>query len=270
VHTFATMQSKLKPRWLVTRRAVLATVAAHAGSAAVQARDIVRIAAAADLQVVLPQILAAIQTAPEITVTATYGSTGNFARQLRQNAPFDVFMAADESFITALARDGILLDTGVVYALGHLALAAGTRGPFGNAPTLEAIAAAARAGQPFRFAIASPEHAPYGQRALEVLQSQGHLDALKPRLVYGENVAQAFQFVATGAAAAGLVSTSLVQTAGAAVATLAIPATWHTPLVQRMALTRRAGEPARRLFQQLQSDATRALLAAHGFQLPTQ
>jgi molybdate transport system substrate-binding protein len=252
----------------LTRRTVVASMAGAASvlaraSLAQAARPDILVAAASDLQQALPDVIARFQAETGLVVTPTYGSTGNFARQIRQGAPFELFLAADEQFIERLAQDGVLPDMGVVYAHGRLALVAAKRGMFGQAVSLTAVAAAVRAGQPFRCAIANPEHAPYGQRAVEVLQRQGVYDALLPRLVFGDSVAQAMQFVASGAVPVGLVAHSLLKAAAEAVSASEIPADWHSPLVQRMALTAKARPGARQFYAFLQTAAVRTILARH-------
>jgi molybdate transport system substrate-binding protein len=123
-----------------------------------------------------------------------------------------------------------------------------------------------------RLAIANPEHAPYGMRAMEVLRSQGLLDAAQPKLVMGENISQAAQFVETGAAQAGLVALSLVLSPALAGkgAYTRIPEAWHSRLEQALVITRRGGEnpAAAALVAHLESPAGRAVLQRFGFALP--
>ena len=123
-----------------------------------------------------------------------------------------------------------------------------------------------------RLAIANPEHAPYGQRAIEALRSQGLLDAVRSRLVLGDHVSQAAQFVQTGAAQAGIVAASLVLSpalAGQGAFTL-LPQGWHSPLEQAYVLTRRAAALplAAELLQHLATPDMVALMRRHGFAVP--
>jgi molybdate transport system substrate-binding protein len=228
------------------------------------------VAAAADLQSAMPDILAAFKAKTGTEANVSFGATGNFARQIRQGAPFELFLAADESFVLALAKDGFLENEGAVYAQGRLSLVAGRQGPFAAGLSLDAIAAAAKAGQSFRMAIANPEHAPYGQRAAEVMERRGMTALLKPHLVFGENVAAALQLVASGAAAVGMVGSALAK--GPAVAQAIVhadvPTDWHTPLVQRMALTKKATPAARDLYAFMSDETARAILTKHGFSIP--
>jgi molybdate transport system substrate-binding protein len=186
-----------------------------ASGARSQSGQTLRVAAASDLQVVLPALLAAFEARAAVTAKVTYGSTGNLARQIRQGAPFEIFLAADERFVFDLVRDKVMPEAGPVYARGRLALVAQRDQAFHRAllspDPLEEVATVLRSGGGFRVAIANPEHAPYGQRAIEVLRARKLFDLFEPRLVYGENVAQATQFVATGAAAIGFVSHSVAR-----------------------------------------------------------
>lgn len=262
----------------VTRRAILLATAGLAAprlSTSIRAAAPIRIAAASDLQVVLPLIAAAFERDTGVASRLTFGSTGNFARQIRQGAPFDVFLAADQRFVQDLARDGVITAVGPVYARGRLVVIARAGTDFHKVildppDAIAGLASAYDRGAAFRIALANPEHAPYGLRAIEVLTNRGVLDKLRPRLVYGENVAQAAQFVVTDAAAVGLVGSSLTYAPALAgqLAVASIPADWHAPLDQGLAILPRAGEPAQRFADFVLGDTARALFSGHGFDLP--
>ena len=180
----------------------------------VDTRAAIRVAAASDLQLALPSILAAFEQGTGLQVIVTYGASGNLARQLAQGLPMDLFMSADEALVARLHSKGWAKDAGVVYAHGRLALAVPREAAAGKTPPLDADlrgleAFSAKLGTQGKFAMANPEHAPYGRAAKTALEKAGLWQALQPRLVLGENVSQATQFVSTGAALAGLVSVSL-------------------------------------------------------------
>ncbi|MEZ5602839.1 MAG: molybdate ABC transporter substrate-binding protein [Burkholderiaceae bacterium] len=128
------------------------------------------------------------------------------------------------------------------------------------------------AGDIRRFAIANPEHAPYGRAARAVLRHAGLWSRIEPLLVLGENASQALQFAASGSSQGGIVPLSLSKAPPvAALGRFAtIPADWHAgePLRQRMVLTRHAGAAARAFYDYLQGPAARAILARYGFALP--
>jgi len=179
--------------------------------AGVEARQSPVVAAAASLRQVMPVLLAAYgrEGGPEPRVV--YGSSGNLYRQIRQGAPYRLFLSADENYVLQLAGDGFAKDRGTVYGYGHLALLVRTDGPLGPAPDLAGLGRALRSGTLRRFAIPNPGHAPYGKAAKALLVQAGLWESLRGRLVTGENAAQAAQFVVAGGADGALVPLSLVK-----------------------------------------------------------
>lgn len=259
------------PRRLLLVAALAAMVLPAIARADARAgRDAPVIAAAADLQFAVTEIAQAFTAETGMTVRLSFGSTGNFTRQIREGAPFQIFMAADEVFVASLHADGFTRDEGDLYALGRLVVMAPHGGELIPDPQLDDLARLLAAGQIRRFAIASPDHAPYGQRAQEALMTRGLWDDLRPRLVMGENVAQAAQFALSGDAAGGIVAYSLAlapQLAGRGDFAL-IPDDWHQPLRQRMVLLNGAGEVAEAFYAYLQAPAARDILQRYGFALP--
>lgn len=239
----------------------------------------IRVSAASDLKFALADVLNQFQRDTGLSVAATYGSSGQFARQIAQGLPTDLFMSADEALVAQLAGRGLTQGPGAVYAVGRLALIvprASTLVTGGDWPTvLSALRhAVGDAKQPAqhtasieKFAIANPEHAPYGRAAKEALNGMALWTSVEPRLVLGENIAQATQFVATGAAQAGLTALSLAIAPEVAANTryAAVPAHLHAPLRQRMVLLKTARPQARELFDYLQTPAVRQLLQSKGF-----
>lgn len=204
-------------------------------------------------------------------VALTSGASGNLARQIAQGLPVDLFLSADEEFARRLAASGWARDIGTVYASGRLALvlAQGTSIP------LDARLQGLRSGWPQvrKFSIANPLLAPYGVAAQQALRTVALWEAAQPKLVLGENVAQAAQFVVTGSAQAGLTALSLLtgRAAGTAPAFgghVEVDAALHAPLRQRMVLRRDASPAAAALYDYLQAPAARALFQQHGFGLP--
>ena len=229
-----------------------------------------KVAAASDLQFALGQIAARYEQETGNKVALSFGSSGNFARQIPQGAPFDLFLSADEEYILRLAEQGLLRDQGQLYAIGRVALLA----PHGSSLKVDSelrdLAAAISDGRLQHLAIANPQHAPYGRAARAVLERAGLWAALQGKLVLGENVAQAAQFALSGSTQGGIVAWSLCKAPELArhgVAAL-LPENWHPPLRQRMALTRHAGEDARRFYAYLQKPTARAIFERNGFSLP--
>lgn len=237
---------------------------------AAQAQTPPGIAAAADLRLALGEVAAAFKRDTGQDVRLTFGSSGNFYQQLRQGAPFELYMSADESYALELAKAGKTPDKGVLYAIGRLAVVAPKGSPMRVDERLAGLRAALRAGRITRFAIANPEHAPYGARAEEALRHAGLWQPLVDRFVFGENVSQALQFATAGGAQGGIVAYSLVfDPAFAARADHAlIPSAWHRPLRQRMILMNGAGATARDFYDYIQHPAARRILGRYGFALP--
>ena len=227
------------------------------------------IAAASDLKFALDEIAETFRKDTGQLLRISYGSSGNFTRQIAQDAPFELFLSADESYVFQLAEQGLTPDRGQLYAIGRIVLFAPNGSPLKPDAQLTDLRAAASDGRIARFAIANPEHAPYGRAAMQALQSAGLWDALRTRLVMGENVSQAAQFAASGSAQGGIFaySLALAPAFGARGQYVLIPDKLHQPLRQRMVLTRKAGPTARVFYDYLQQSAARAVLKRHGFML---
>jgi molybdate transport system substrate-binding protein len=153
------------------------------------------VAAAADLNFALADLAAHYPS----VFDASYGSSGNFYTQIRNGAPFDVFLSADVEYARKLAPKP---DAVFTYAIGRLAVWVPASSPLDPATALRSEAVK-------HLAIANPQHAPYGRAAEAALHHMGLYDAVKPKLVLGENIVQTLQFVESGAAEAGIVALSL-------------------------------------------------------------
>jgi molybdate transport system substrate-binding protein len=171
--------------------------------------DVPPVAAAADLKFALDEVIVKFQSETGREVKVTYGSSGNFARQLEQGAPFQIFLSADEGFVFQLAEAGKTVDRGALYAEGRIVLFAPHGSPLKPDPAFAGLRSALTAGNIQRFAIANPEHAPYGRAAEQALKSQGLWDAVEPKLVLGDNVSQAAQFASPGSSQGGIFAYSL-------------------------------------------------------------
>ncbi len=228
------------------------------------------IAGAADLKFALEEVAAAFRRDTGGEVRLAFGSSGNFYRQIRQGAPFQMFLSADEQFALDLARKGFALDEGMLYAVGRIVVLVPHGSPLKADGTLADLRAALADGRVEKFAIANPEHAPYGRRAEEALRHAGLWEQIEDKLVLGENVAQAAQFATSGATQGGIVAYSLALSPEISElgSYALIPQDWHEPLRQRMVLLRGAGETARRFHAYVQEPAARAIFRRFGFVLP--
>lgn len=254
----------------LSRRALLYTVGLAAlvgGTTRAQDRPPI-IAAASDLKFAIDDIAMRFEAESGRRVVLNFGSSGNIARQIQQGAPFELFMSADEDFVFRLAEAGLTRDRGTMYGVGRIVLFA----PRGSSLALDAELKGVRAGWSAvrKFAIANPEHAPYGRAAQQALQSLGLWSLVQPKLVLGENIAQTAQFVTSGAAEAGLIALSLAlapEVARQGIHVL-LAESLHRPLRQRMVLTRTAGETAAMFYRYLQTAPARGILRRYGFVLP--
>lgn len=227
-----------------------------------------KLAVASDLRAALPHVLQQFTAQTGVLVQASYGSSGNFARQIQQGLPVDVFMSADQNWVQLLARAGLTQSEAWVYAMGRLAWISAkiAAAPQGHLPTLLQQLRQAQG----KLAIAHPDHAPYGRAAVQVLQKLGEWDVVKPHVVYGDNVAQAMQFASTGAASAAITALPLVRgpNNGFSGHVLPIDPQWHDPLTQQMVILKNAAPEAQLFLSHMQTDAVRQHLQAQGFGLP--
>ncbi len=229
----------------------------------------VRVAAAANLKFALDEVVARLaRRQPSILVETTYGSSGSMHAQLRQRAPYDVYLSADVEYPRDLVSRGIGSDGDLfTYAVGRVVLWVPNRSML----AIERDGLGALVGAT-RIAIANPRHAPYGKAAEAALRNAGVWASVRGRLALGQNVAQAAQFVQSGAADAGIIAKSLgfSQAMRAAGRFWEIPENAHPTLAQGglilpWAVSR---EGAVGLRDYLLSDEGRQLLASHGFGLP--
>lgn len=230
------------------------------------------VAAAANMQFALEEVAARFEADTGEQVKLVFGSSGNFFRQISAGAPFQLFLSADEEYVQRLAAAGKTLDEGALYALGRIVLAVPHGSVLKADAELKGLQEALAAGQIKKFAIANPEHAPYGQLAEQALRHAGVWDALQGKLVLGENVAQTAQFATSGNAQGGIVAYSLALAPDVAKRGqfVLIPEHWHSPLRQRMVLLKGAGATSRSFYRYLQQPAARSILHRYGFTLPAE
>jgi molybdate transport system substrate-binding protein len=271
----------VRPRWRQPRgfvRVVLVLLSglafAGCGDRAGQTPDAaheVRVAAAADLRYAFDDVIAGFRRGhPEIAVSVTYGSSGQLYAQIANRAPFDLFLSADKDYPHKLAEQGLVLpETEFVYAIGRLVVWV----PAGSNLDVQKLGIRVVLEPSVRkVAIANPRHAPYGRAAEAALKNLEVYDAVRDRLVFGENIAQTAQYVESGAADVGLLSLSLalaepLRDKGryATVPDDAYPRLEQGGVIVRWAQDRDA---ARRLRDYLRGPEGKAALRHHGFSLP--
>jgi molybdate transport system substrate-binding protein len=228
-----------------------------------------RIAAASDLQFALADLAAQYEKQSGAKLAITYGSSGNFFAQIQNGAPFDLFFSADVAYPQKLIDAGFAeSDSRYTYAFGRIVLWLPPDSPFHPAQLQWNTLLDARIQ---KIAIANPDHAPYGRAAVAALQKAGLYERIKSKLVYGENISQAAQFVQSGSAQAGILAMSLTfAPAMKSGKTWEIPHDLYPPLEQAVVLLKSStNKPAAHAFLAfLQTESARATLARYGFTLP--
>ena len=221
-----------------------------------ETRRPLRVAAAADLMSTLTELAPLYGRTTGEQVVFSFGSSGLLARQIAEGAPFDLFCAASADYVDGLLEKGrIAPGTRAEYARGRLCLAGRAGGPI-----LSTVAQLSRRDIG-RIAIANPEHAPYGRAAMAALRGAGIYEQVKDRLVFGENVRQALQYVESGNVDAALVACSLLT--GQKVE---VPGSQHPPIEQVLGVVRGGDERGARRFAELMRSAEgQAVLRRHGF-----
>ncbi|GAB3388638.1 molybdate ABC transporter substrate-binding protein [Massilia agri] len=193
----------------------------------------------------------------------SFGSTGKFYAQIRHGAPFEVLLAADDETPARLEREG-RGGSRFTYAVGRLALWSRQAG------FVDAQGEVLKRGRFDRLAIADPRLAPYGAAAIETVRKLGLLEALRPKFVQGENIAQAWQFAATGNAALGFVALSQVYAGGKLKEGSAwiVPASMHAPIRQDAILLDKGKDnaAASALMRYLQGSKARAVIRSFGYE----
>ncbi len=229
----------------------------------------IRVAAAADLKFAMGDLSERFEKQTGIKVHVTYGSSGNFFSQMQNGAPFDLFFSADIEYPKKLEAAG-LAERGTLYeyAIGRIVIWTPANAKVDVAkhgwnalqdPSVEKIA------------IANPDHAPYGRAAVASLQRAGIYEQVKTKLVYGENISQAAQFVQSGNAQAGIVAMSLaVSPAMRDGKRWMIPAEMHPPIEQGAIILKDAKnqEAAKAFLDFVKSSAGSSMLAKYGFEFP--
>jgi molybdate transport system substrate-binding protein len=230
----------------------------------------VKIAAAADLKFAMTELASQFEKQSGAKLDVTYGSSGNFLTQIQNGAPFDLFFSADSEYPKKLEAVG-LAEPGTLreYAVGHIVI---------WTPRDSGIDAAKAGWQSLldqrvkKIAIANPEHAPYGRAAVTAMREAGIYEQVKDKLVYGENISQAAEFVHSGNAQVGIVALSLaISPAMKNGNKWQIPADSYPPIKQTAVVLRASKnkDAARRFLDFVSGPQGREILQRSGFTVPT-
>jgi len=249
----------MQPTRLFTALSVLIfNVSAHAAE--------VSVAVAANFTAPMKTIAAEFAKDTGHQAKPSYGSSGKFYAQIKNGAPFQMFLSADDETPAKLVQEGMAMaDSRYTYAIGTLVLWSAQPG------YVDAKGDVLKNGQFNKIALANPKLAPYGKAAVEVLTGMGLLDVLTPKFVQGENIAQTWQFASTGNAELGFVALSQVMKDGkiSSGSGWIVPAKLHTPIRQdAVILTSGKGNPAAEaLMKYLKSEKAKAIIKAYGYDI---
>jgi molybdate transport system substrate-binding protein len=252
---------------MITRRpqlfALLAVAAAAAFAPVAALAADTQVAVAANFTEPAKEIAAAFKAATGNTATLSFGSSGQFYAQMSHGAPFEVFLSADAERPQAAERDGLAApNTRFTYAVGRLVL-------YSKTPALvDGAGAVLKAGKFNKLSIADPAAAPYGTAAVQTMQKLGVYDALKPKIVTGSSIAQAYQFVDSGAAELGFVALSqVINVPGGSRWT--VPAADHAPIDQQAVLLKTGQDnPAAKAFLAfLKGPQAVAIIKKYGYEV---
>lgn len=221
------------------------------------------VSAASDLTGAFKEIGATYEKESGNKVTFNFGSTGILAQQIEGGAPIDLFAAANKSYIDNLEKKGLILpETKRVYAIGRIVLAT----PKGSVK-LNSLQDLMRP-EIKKIAIANPNHAPYGMAAKEVMEKTGIWEKVKDRVVYGENIRQAMQYLETGSVDAAILALSV--SIGSDVSFALIPQELYSPIEQTLTVIKGAKneKKAREFADFITGPTGRAVMERYGFGLP--
>ena len=233
------------------------------------AAEEITIAAASDLNFAFKDLVAQYEKTTGNTVKLTLGSSGNFYAQLQNGAPFDLYFSADIGYPKKLEEAGVTVPGSLYrYALGRIVLWTGNQSNIDVAKGIEVLA-----GPTIRkVAIANPKHAPYGRAAVAAMEHYQVYDLAKDKLILGENISQAAQFIESGACDIGIIALSLalaptMKTAGEY---WEIPAAAHPPIEQGAVILKSSKhqDAARQFLDFMKSAAGQEVMKRYGFTLP--
>jgi len=228
--------------------------------------DEIQVAVAANFAAPMTQIAAEFHKDTGHSAKLIFGATGKFYAQIKNGAPFDVLLSADHDTPTRLVREGDAVEASqMTYAIGKLVLWSSKPG------LVDDKGAILKSAQVTHVAFCNPELAPYGAAAVEAMKSIGVFNALQPKLVRGENITQAYQFVASGNAEIGFIALSQVYRDGriSEGSAWVVPANLYSPIRQdAVILAKGQGHPAAaELIKYLKSDKAKAVIRAFGYEL---
>ncbi len=226
------------------------------------------VAAAADLKFALEEIAKNYKSERGKDIKLVFGSSGLLWQQIKNGAPFGLYMSADEAYASDLAKQGLTLDGGSLYAIGRIVLLQKKGSPVSLGTDKEALLKAIKAAK--RIAIANPDHAPYGRAAKEYFTKMGLWNEIQPKLVFGENISQTTMYALTGNADFAVSALSLARAPNiqSQSSHVLISEADHQPLRQKMVLLKNNSPSARDFYIYLHEPASKTILSRYGFVIP--
>ncbi|KPG96438.1 molybdate ABC transporter substrate-binding protein [Pseudomonas sp. MYb2] len=250
--------SRFAPAGLVSLLAVFAASAAQA--------DEVQVAVAANFTAPIQAIAADFEKDTGHKLVAAYGATGQFYTQIKNGAPFEVFLSADDTTPEKLEKEGdTVKGSRFTYAIGTLALWSAKEG------YVDSKGEVLKKNEYQHLSIANPKAAPYGLAATQVLEKLKLTEATKTKIVEGQNITQAYQFVSTGNAELGFVALSQIFKDGKVTSGSAwiVPASMHDPIKQDAVILNKGKDnaAAKALVEYLKGPKAAAVIKSYGYQL---
>jgi molybdate transport system substrate-binding protein len=223
----------------------------------------VKVAASANLQSIIKVLGKDFKQKTGITIEPIVGSSGNLTTQMKNGAPYDVFLSADMSFPETLYKEGLSTKKPVVYTLGSLIICSNQDIGFENWDRL------LMTDRIKKIAVANPAIAPYGKAAEEVLKGKGILNNIKPKIVYGESISQINTYITTGVVDLGFTTQALVKDPANKTKLYwkEIDSKTYSPIEQGMVLLKRAvgNKSAEKFYQYVLSPSAKAIFAKYGY-----
>jgi molybdate transport system substrate-binding protein len=227
------------------------------------------VAVASNMSYPMTDIAASFREDTHTEASLTFGSSGNFARQIIQGAPFKVFLSADRKYVDLLAENGLKLLADVEYARGRIGLFIPAGSSLSASTDLGSAVKMLIHGKYKRLTMANPEHAPYGLAAQQALQNAGLWVMEKKRLLLAENAAQTMQISLSGNVDAGIIPASYTHLAALQEKGkfFLIPEQWHQPIQQHLVLLEGANKTEKRFFEYMQNEKSQFIVQSYGYEI---
>jgi len=263
------LMKHIRMMWVAGWLLVLAVTVVCGGGLSAAHGEEVAVAAASDLNFAIKELIAEYEKQTGHHVKLSLGSSGNFYAQLQQGAPFDLYFSADIGYPKKLEEAGLTVPGSLYrYAIGRIVLWAPKNSSLAVAKGLPILRDAAIR----KIAIANPKHAPYGRAAVAAMEYEQVYADVKDRLVLGENISQAAQFIESGACDVGIIALSLAMAPAmkSAGSYWQIPADHHPPLEQGAVILKQSKnqETARQFLAFMQGAQGQEIMTRYGFTLP--